>query len=278
MRETNDTSRGYAKAADDASYKYYNNMTWSWWQMFPPSVNRNIFSMWEDVASNNRSWLFSTQADGTLRTIFSWDGTSFSLHKTATAILDSSWKHVMISFASGVQTVYVNNVSQTMNVTIAWGGGVAALHSANLQLLVGSKNPGTPPADNSPAGNIMNLSMWNVVLNSAQRTELYNLGRPGNLALHSAYANCTNWWRCDQSDTAPTLVDSKNGAGSNMTITASGTSGVFAASANYPTYSSDPGIANVVNGVSYVINGDSKTGTGSSISAYNPSLGRPSFT
>lgn len=232
-RITNDTSRGYAKAAADNSYKYYNNMTWSFWIMAGPGINKNIFAMWEDVASSNRSWLFSTQADGKFRTIFSWDGTSFSLHKTATAVFDYSWKHIMISFASGTQTVYVNNVSQTMDQTIAWGGGAAALHSAGQQLLIGAKNPAAPTADESPGGCLNNFSLWNVVLNTAQRSLLYNNGRPGDLRNLSFYSNCTNWWRCDQSDTLPTLSDTKNGTGSDMTVTTSGTSGAFARSANY---------------------------------------------
>jgi hypothetical protein len=258
-RETNDSSRAYAKAANDASYKYYNNMTWSMWVQAPPSVNRNIFSMWEDVASNNRSWLFSTQANGTFRTIFSWDGTGFSLHTTSFAIFDNSWKHIIVSFASGVQTVYVNNVLQTQTTTIAWGGGAAGLFAAGQQLLINSKNPATPPIDNSIAGGMNNFSMWNKVLSSTERTELYNLGRPGDLTTHSAYANCTNWWRMDQSDSVSTFTDSKNGSGSNMTITASGTSGIFAASANYQKLEDYPSVGSVISGVSY--NGASQTGT-----------------
>ncbi len=272
-RITSDSSRGYAKAAADNSYKYYNNMTWSFWVMAGPSINKNLFSMWEDTASNNRSWIFSAQADGTLRTIFSWDGTSFSLHKTATAVFDYSWKHIMISFANGTQTVYVNNVLQTMNQTIAWGGGAAGLYAAGQQVIIGSKNPAAPPIDESPGGAFNNFSMWNVVLNSSQRSELYNNGVPANLASHSAYSNCTNWWRLDQSDTAPTLVDTKNGSGSNMTITASGTSGAFAASNAYPTYSQDPGIANVRLSTTYVSNGDSLTGTCAVPTAANTKTG-----
>ncbi len=260
-RITNDTSRGYAKAAADASYKYYDNITWSMWVMAGPGINKNIFAMWEDVATNNRAWLFSTQADGKLRTIFSWDKTSFSLHKTNLAVFDYSWKHIMISFASGVQTVYVNNVLQTMDQTIAWGGGVAGLGAADQQLLIGAKNPAAPTADDAPGGCVSNFSMWNIVLSSAQRTELYNNGSPANLVSHSAYANCTNWWRMDQTDTLPTLSDTKNGTGSNMTVTTSGTSGAFASSANYPSYSQDPGIGNVVTGTTYVIEGVNLTGT-----------------
>lgn len=259
-RVTDDSSHGYAKAAVDTSYRLTNNWTHSFWIMAGPSINKNIFSQWEETG-NKRAFLYSTQADGKFRTIFSWDGTNFSLHKTHTAVFDYSWIHIMVSFASGVQTVYVNNVAQTMDQTIAWGGGAAGLFASDAQVMIGAKNPASPPNDDQPGGCVTNFSMWNKVLSAGERTELYNNGSPKDLSTHSAYASCTNWWRCDQSDTAPTLVDSKNGSASDMTITASGTSGVFAASSNYPSYSQDPGVANVASGTTYVIEGVNLTGT-----------------
>jgi hypothetical protein len=233
-RDTNDTSKGYALAAADNSYKYYNNITWSMWLCCIPGTNKDVWGMWEDTASANRSWLFSVQTDGTFRLIFSWDGTNFSLHKTSTAIFTDTWKHVMVTFASGTFVCYVNNVAQTLTEVLPWSGGAVALYSAGQRLLVGSNNPAAPTADKTPAGAWNNYSLWNKVLSSAERAELYNGGIPSALPSHSAYAtNCTNWWRMDQSDTAPTLADTKNGSGSDMTITTSGSSGRFAASGLY---------------------------------------------
>ncbi len=233
-RDTNDTSQGYALAAADNSYKYYNNMTWSMWLACIPGTNKDVWGMWEDTASNNRSWLYSIQSDGTFRIILSWDGTSFSLHKTQNAIFTDTWKHVMITFASGTFVCYVNNVAQTLDEVLPWGGGAVPLFSAGQRLLVGSNNPASPTADKTPAGAWNNYSLWSKVLSVAERAELYNSGVPTDLTTHSAYAaSCTNWWRMDQSDTAPTLVDTKNGAGSNMTITTAGSTGKFAASGLY---------------------------------------------
>ncbi len=260
-RDTNDSSHAYAKAASDTSYKYYNNMTWSWWSLHGPGVNHDIFDMWEDASGNSRSWLFSTQADGTFRTIFSWDGSSFSLDKTSNAVFDFSWKNIIVDFNNGVYHVYVNNVLQTLNNTIAWGGGAAGLFAAGKQVMIGARTPSAPDIDGAPGGCFNNFSMWNKVLSSSGRTALYNNGTPGDLTLHPDYANLTNHWRLDQTDTAPTLIDSKNGSASNMTITTSGASGIFAPSKNYATYSQDPGVATVLSGVTYVTDGDAKTGT-----------------
>lgn len=274
FRDTNNSTTTYAKSADHSSYKIYNNMTWSFWAALQPGVNKNIMSHWEDAASNNRSWLFSTQDDGTLRVIFSWDGTNFSLHKTANAVFDFSWKHFIITFASGTFNVYVNNVLQTLNATIAWSGGSVALHSANKQLLLLAKNPNAPGVDQAPGGCMNNFSLWSKVLDSTERTALYNLGRPGDLTAHSAYSTyCTNWYRMDQSDSGTTLVDTKAGASANMTITRTGTNPYFHQSDNYPTYSSDPGIANVRSGTTYVSNGDDKTGTCAVPTAANTKTG-----
>lgn len=232
-RDTNNSTRTYARAADNASYKYYNNITWSMWLAIQPGSNKNLWSMWETLTGAKRSWLFSAQDDGTFRTIFSWDGTNFSLHKTTNPIFTYEWINLVVSFASGTQTVYVNTVAQTMVPTIAWGGGAAGLNAANVQLLVSSEEPSAPVVDKGVGGCLNNYSMWSKVLSASERTELYNNGIPGDLAAHSAVANLTNWWRMDQTDTAPTLIDAKNGSASNMTITKSGTNPFFDASNNH---------------------------------------------
>ena len=44
-------------------------------------------------------------------------------------------------------------------------------------------------------GKLSNASIWNTALTSAQVTELYNEGLPGNLNSHSAYSNLVSWWQ-----------------------------------------------------------------------------------
>lgn len=251
-RDTNATITAYAKAGADASYQYYNNKTWSFWHAGQPGTNKNIWSEW-DESTNNRSWIFSNQDDGTFRIIFSHNGSGItSNHKTVNAVFDFSWKHIVVTFASGVFQVYVNNVLQTLTVTTAWSAGAVALHAASKQILVGAKNPAGPAADQCPGGCYSNFSLWNKVLSASERTELYHGGRPGNLALHSAYSSCTNWWRMDQSDSGSTttLADTKVPA-ANMTITKSGANAVFDPSANYPKVEDPPSAGSVLSGVSY---------------------------
>ncbi len=250
-KDTNASIVAYAKAANDSSYKYYNNMTWSMWTSAQPGINKHLWSMWEE-SGNNRSWVFSVQDDGTFRIIFSHDGSGLSaLYLTNTAVFNCGWNHIVITFASGTFNVYVNDSLQTLTAIIAWSAGSVALHAAGQQLMVGSLNPASPPIDSSIGGCYSNYSLWNKVLDTGERTELYNSGRPADLSAHSAVANLTNWWRMDQTDSAPTLADSQNGSGSDMTITTSGANARFAASTSCPSVDDYPAEADVLSGVDY---------------------------
>jgi hypothetical protein len=250
-RDTNATITQNAEAASDASYRLVNNFTFSIWHAGSPGTNKNIASLWEETG-NQRCWILSNQSDGTLRLILSANGSGISSnHKTVNAIFDFSWKHIVFTFASGSFFVYVNNVLQTLSATTAWTAGSVALHSTTAAFMIASKNPGSPPADDAAGGCYSNAALFNKVLSTAERTELYNMGRPGNLANFSAYSSCTNWWRMDQSDTAPTLADTKNGSASNMTISKSGANAVFDPSGNYPKVEDPPSVGSVVSGVVY---------------------------
>lgn len=258
--DTNDTSSNYAKAASDNSYKYYNNMSWSMWGAWYPATNKNVWSLWDTLSGAKRSWLFTVQSDGTLRIILSWDGTSFSLHKTTNAIFDGSWKNIIIDFASGTFHCYVNGVLQTLVETIPWGGGAVALNAGNVAHMIGSEEASAPVADKTAPGCYSNFSLWNKVLSAGDRTAVYNSGRPGTLTGHASAANLTNWVKMDQTDSGATLVDSI-ASGANLTIVKSGTTQFFNQSNNYATVSSDPGIASVKTGTAYIIDGTDFTGT-----------------
>lgn len=229
---SNDSSKGYAIAASDSSYQYYNNMTWSMWCALGPGNSKHIWSLWEQVSGNNRSWMFSSQTDGTVRCLFSWNGTSFSLHKSAVLVFDYSWKHIVFTFASGSFNCYINGALVTLNQTIAWGGGAAALHNPAIQHIVAGHSPSAPVADAAPSGSMNNFSLWSKVLSAAEILELYNNGMPYDISTHSAVANLTNWLRMDQTDSSTTLTDSITSA-ANATIVASGTSGEFKQGNNY---------------------------------------------
>jgi hypothetical protein len=253
-RDTNATITQCAVAGSDASYRLNNNFTISIWHAGQPGTNKNIASMWRE-SSNERLWLFSNQADGTFRLILSHNGTGVSAnYKTVNPIFDFSWKHIMVTFASGTFNVYINNVLQTMSATTAWTAGAVSLYSGatNVQAMLGGKNPNSPIADDAAGGCYSDFSLFNKVLSSSERTELYNMGRP-RTASHSAYSSCTNHWPIDQNDST-SLRDVKNGSASNMTITKTGANAVFDPSANYPKVEDPPAAGSVISGVPFDVN------------------------
>lgn len=256
-QQSNDSSKGYAIAASHSSYQYYNDMSWSMWVMASPGNSKHIWSLWEQVSGNNRSWLFSTQTDGSFRCLFSWNGTSFSNHKTSTNLCDYTWHHLVFTFSNGTIGCYVDGASHTLTQTTAWSGGVAGLHNPAIQHIVTGHSPSAPVADASPSASFCNFSLWSKVLSAAEVSEIYNNGTPADLSTHSAVANLTNWLRMDQTDSGSTLVDSVTSS-ANCTITTSGTSGVFKKGGNYPVNRDDL-IASAVWGASTSDYADSGT-------------------
>lgn len=257
---TDDNTLVYGVTGSDPSYKFYNNISWSLWGMWQPCNNKNALSMWEDTASANRSWLLSMQEDQTFRFIGSWDGLNFCLIKTTNLFLDFSWHHFVVTFQNGTVQIYVDGVLQSLNTVLPWSGG-DTLNASNIPVVIANNNPTSGFVENaSPGGGFSNFSIWNKVLTQSDVTALYNNGQPANLVNHPSYANLTNWWRLDQTDTLPTLTDSR-APGASATVHTSGSSAYFAHNSNVPLYYTDPGVSNVLANATYIFQGNTETGT-----------------
>lgn len=242
---TDSSSQVYAKASLSSSYELYNNVSWSMWGMWQPS-GEECFSKWESITGNNRSWLFSTQADQTFRIIASWDGTNFCLLKTTNPILDFSWHHYVITFSDGVFLLYIDNVLQTFQVIIPWSGGNSMFATSGVPVMIANLDPSAPDADSTAGGCYSNFSIWNKVLTTDDITALYNGGVPADLTAHPSHANLKNWWRMDQSDTPPTLTDSVGAAHAAITVVSgSGIQAYFQQTNNVPKITEI--VTNVVN-------------------------------
>jgi hypothetical protein len=72
-------------------------------------------------------------------------------------------------------------------------------------------------------GYIDEVGIFDAELSASDITAIYNSGVPTSL---SSYSSLTNWWRCGDGDTAPTLLDNGSG-GNNGTMT------------NFTTFSTD---------------------------------------
>lgn len=122
-----------------------------------------------------------------------------------------SWHNIVMTYngsklASGVKLYYdgvqitstivsKDNFTTTMSNTGALGIG-------GIPTFVGT---------NAFKGKLDEASIWNIELSAADVTEIYNLGKPTDLKIHSKYltlaSNLVSWWRMGDSATFPTIPD-----------------------------------------------------------------------
>ena len=85
---------------------------------------------------------------------------------------------------------------------------------------VGNFQVGRNGSDYNFAGNLDEISIWDVALTEAQLLGLYNSGAPTDLSKEAFESNLTTWWRMgDPSGQAsyPTIADSKGSLDLTMT-------------------------------------------------------------
>lgn len=128
------------------------------------------------------------------------------------------WHHTAVRLidVAGTKTVQV-----AINGALA-GTTVTAGSTTNvLRWLIGCRWSSAAMAAVSLCwqGQIDEVSFWSVGLSAGELTELYNSGRPSNLANHSRASTLLHWYRMGDGDTYPTITDRKgsaNGTATNM--------------------------------------------------------------
>tara|TARA_R100000734_G_C3279435_1_gene73426 strand:+ start:29 stop:817 length:789 start_codon:yes stop_codon:yes gene_type:complete len=133
------------------------------------------------------------------------------------SLIDGNWHHVVLTYdgsraSSGVK-IYVDATEITLNIIrdVAPDG---VSDSSNLQdFMIGvrgnSSNSALPFN-----GNIDEVALFNSELSASDVTAIYGTGVPTSL---SSYSSLVSWWRCGDSDTAPTLTDNKGSNDGTMT-------------------------------------------------------------
>ena len=118
---------------------------------------------------------------------------------------DNQWHNVQVTYdglllASGVNIYVDDGIS---NNTI--NNDTLTLSIVNsLDLAIGSNSGGL---SGNYAGNLDEGCFFDKVLNSIERTETFNFGQPGDLAIHSASTNIISWWRMGDNATFPIIMD-----------------------------------------------------------------------
>ena len=111
-----------------------------------------------------------------------------------TIITDNNWHNIVLTRASGVVQIYLDGNIEVMRDSS--GTVVTNPTSSNSITNTNGISIGSFRTNaNYINGSMSNCSIWNTALTSAQVTEIYNQGLPGNLNSHSAYSNLVSWWQ-----------------------------------------------------------------------------------
>ncbi len=129
--------------------------------------------------------------------------------KSNTAITDTDWHNLVITYSgssliSGVN-IYIDNVNDTGTGTGTLGGNTITAQPFQI----GARN-----GANNFSGKIDEVSIFNSELSQSDVTSIYGGGNPSSL---SSYSSLVSWWRCGDSDIAPTLTDNKGSNDGTMT-------------------------------------------------------------
>ena len=140
----------------------------------------------ERTSSSLRGFYLSLYINNEFRWQVSTDGNSKDSLDSG-AILLNQWSHIAATWNQSTMSLYVNgSLADTMNTVNATG---TFTNTNNIFIAKRDSSAGFFP------GSISNPSIWNTALTSAQVTEIYNQGLPGNLNSHSAYSNLVSWWQ-----------------------------------------------------------------------------------
>jgi len=126
-----------------------------------------------------------------------WYSRNSSQDRTSygSALTQNQWYHLVVvinstSLNNVNYSIYLDGTPLVENATSSYYDNTSVLNSFQIN---------NRYANNAYYGGgnfvISNVSIWNTALTSAQVTEIYNQGLPGNLNSHSAYSNLVSWWQ-----------------------------------------------------------------------------------
>lgn len=118
---------------------------------------------------------------------------------STTVISDGTWKHVVINSDGSAYTIYINNSLESLTVTAGSNNGDWFADTSNRDnIAIGAFRRSTTSGYQN--GLLDEVAVWSAPLDSSQRTELYNSGKPANLLSHSAASNLVSYWRMGDND------------------------------------------------------------------------------
>lgn len=215
------SSTGGAVITDDPVFNLTNNFSASLWcknDSSNLSANEFLFSKFGGAGAEE--WRIQYQAAEKVRIVWSEDGTA-NITDTQDGVISNvdQWHHVGFTFASGTVIIYVDGslVASTQS-----GSGTTIHNStADVELMANAFNN-----SNKWNGRTDEFALWDVVLNSADWTAIYNSGVPRDLTLAASYdtdrtGNLVGYWRCgDNNGGVGSTISDQSGNGNDASMEA----------------------------------------------------------
>jgi len=155
-------------------------------------------------AASPRAFYFGVYTSGRFRFSMSTNGGNLNSLDTDGLTVDLNiWQHVLVTWDKVNTKFYKNGV---LIKTKATSFANNQDFTTTNDLLIGARRSDAGFFD----GNIDEVSIYNVALTQADVDTIYGSGVPSDV---STISGITNWYRCGDGDTAPTLTD--NGSGGN---------------------------------------------------------------
>jgi len=182
-----------------------------WFKRTRSGVSEFLVSK-QDSTSNARGYTLLIPFDDNKVTVVIRNNTASSgrlIVDCTTAITNTNWHHIVMTYDGSSSVSGINLYLDGNNDTGATSGTLSATISNSASFQLGAKNGG-----NEFSGNIDEVSVYNSELSQSDVTDIYNGGIPTSL---SSYSSLVSWWRCGDSDIAPTLTDNKGSNDGTMT-------------------------------------------------------------
>ncbi len=161
-------------------------------------------------SASPRGFYLGVYTSGRFRFSMSTNGANLNSLDTGSLTVDLNiWQHVLVTWDKVNTKFYKNGVLiETKATSFANNQDFTTTND----LLIGARRSSAGFFD----GNIDEVSIYNVALTQSDVTSIYGGGVPSDV---STISGITNWYRCGDGDTAPTLTDnigSNDGTMTNM--------------------------------------------------------------
>lgn len=195
------------------NFERTDSFTFSKW-VKPTSVVPMSLIYKRDTTANLRGYSIARLGTEVVVTLKSTAINLIQVTTTGANLALNTWANLIVSYdgsstaAGVVVTLNGANISTTLNSDTL---STTILNSE--EMYIGAINPGN---SNNFSGSLDELSLFNKVLSSSEKLEIYGTGEPNDLSRHSALNNLVSWLRMGDGDEYPIIKDISDSTDATM--------------------------------------------------------------